>query len=115
MTGDIGEEGVSRISADPADLSSLVLKVPHHGSSRSSPLSFFETVRPRAAIISCGYENRYGFPGNRPIERLRAVGADVFRTDLDGAVTVTTDGGYLKIETMTGRRLFEKIAEAGSR
>ncbi|MBN2225466.1 MAG: DNA internalization-related competence protein ComEC/Rec2 [Deltaproteobacteria bacterium] len=109
MTGDIEREGFARIQADRLDVSAVVLKAPHHGSPSSNSLTFLEAVNPRAAIISCGYENPFGFPGKKSLTGLREVGADVFRTDLDGAVTVTTDGGYIEIESMGGRRLYEYI------
>jgi competence protein ComEC len=115
MTGDAEEEGLSRIVADGTDLRSLVLKVPHHGSSPSSPLFFLESVSPRVAVVSCGFDNPYGFPGEKSLERLREVGADVFRTDLAGAISVATDGRYLRIETMNGARLYEDIPDAGCR
>jgi competence protein ComEC len=111
MTGDIANEGIGRILDSGTDLSSSVLKVPHHGSSLSSPLSFLKSVTPRAAIISCGFDNPFGFPREQSLARIRKVGAEVFRTDLDGAVTVVTDGRYLKIKTMTGRRLYEDIPD----
>jgi competence protein ComEC len=113
MTGDIQHKGLSEMLGRGTDLSAVLLKVPHHGSSPSNPLSFLEAVRPRAAVISCGYENPFGFPGKKSLEGLRAVGADVFRTDLDGAVTVTTDGRYIEIETMKGGRLRADIPDDG--
>ncbi len=111
MTGDIQRNGLAALVARGADLSALFLKVPHHGSSPASPLSFLEAVRPTAALISCGYENPFGFPGKKSLDGLRAVGADVFRTDLDGAVTVTTDGRHIEVETMDGRQLRADIPD----
>jgi competence protein ComEC len=111
MTGDIGREGLARIRAERNDLSAQVLKVPHHGSSASTAVPVLRTIGPRVAIISCGYDNPFGFPGKKSLAALREVGADIFRTDLDGAVTVTTDGEYIEVESMGGRRLYRDIPD----
>jgi beta-lactamase superfamily II metal-dependent hydrolase len=39
------------------------------------------------------------------LDRYRAVGAEVFRTDQDGAVMLDTDGESIDVRTFTGRRL----------
>ena len=62
-------------------------------------------VRPRVAVVSAGRGNHFGHPVPEVLERYRAVGAEIFRTDRDGAVTVDTDGYSLDVRTFTGRRL----------
>lgn len=69
-----------------------VLKVGHHGSKYSSTYDFLEMVSPSAAVISSGKENRYGHPTNETLKRLEHVGAEVYRTDLNGTMIFTTDG-----------------------
>ena len=50
-------------------------------------------------MISCGAANAFGFPAPAVVERWRAAGAEVARTDRDGAITVTIeDDGALAIE-----------------
>ncbi|WP_338676624.1 ComEC/Rec2 family competence protein [Streptomyces sp. SCSIO 30461] len=72
-----------------------VLKVAHHGSAfQEGGLS--AGVRPRLALISCGRDNNYGHPSARTISALRAHGATVLRTDVDGAIAVTGTGGELR-------------------
>jgi beta-lactamase superfamily II metal-dependent hydrolase len=39
------------------------------------------------------------------LERYRSVGAEVFRTDADGAVVVDTDGSRVDVRTFTDQRL----------
>jgi competence protein ComEC len=68
-----------------------VVKVPHHGSPTSSSAAFVAAVRPVLAVISCGAANQFGFPSPDVVERWRAAGASVARTDSDGAITVTID------------------------
>jgi len=65
-----------------------VLKVAHHGSRTSSSAPLLERLAPRVALISVGWRNRFGFPHKPVLERLRAGGTAVYRTDRDGAITV---------------------------
>ena len=74
------------------ELRSQVLQVGHHGSAYATSPEWLAAVRPRIAIISCGLHNEYHHPSPRTIKRLTAFGATVYRTDKNGAVTVTTDG-----------------------
>lgn len=77
-----------------------VLKVGHHGSSRSSTESFLERVRPLFAVISVG-KNMYGHPAPDAIGRLMSSGANVLRTDVHGAVTVKVQAGDLKVSAQS--------------
>ena len=70
----------------------VLLKVGHHGSKTSSSKEFIEYVQPDVAVISCGYHNSYGHPHAEVVERLVASGAQVFRTDLQGAIVVKSGG-----------------------
>jgi competence protein ComEC len=82
----------------PTSLRADVLKVGHHGSSTSSSPRFLAAVSPREAIVSAGRRNRFGHPHPAALAALAAVGARIWRTDRDGAVTVTTDGRSLVVE-----------------
>lgn len=70
----------------------VLLKVGHHGSKTSSGEAFISYVNPDIAVISCGYRNTYGHPHAEVLERLVLSGAEVFRTDLQGAVAVNLGG-----------------------
>ncbi len=65
-----------------------VVKVPHHGSPTSSTLPFIAATAPTWAVISVGRDNRWHFPSPDVVKRWQAAGADVLRTDRDGAVTI---------------------------
>jgi competence protein ComEC len=65
-----------------------VLLVPHHGSRTSSSEEFIAAAAPRWAVVPAGYRNRFGHPAREVLERYRAAGVRVLRTDLDGAVSV---------------------------
>lgn len=76
-----------------------VLKVGHHGSSTSSSEEFIAAVSPQIAVISVGEGNSYGHPHESTLERLKAHGVQVLRTDLCGTITITCDGTQYRIKT----------------
>jgi len=82
-----------------------VLKVPHHGSKSSSTATFLDALQPRLAIVSAGRGNRHGHPAPAALARYAARGTEVFRTDLDGAIQLDTDGHTMTVRTCSGRRL----------
>ena len=90
FTGDVEAEGEDVLVAAGLGAADVV-KVPHHGSPTSSTAALVAATHPALAVISCGVANAFGFPSPDVVERWRAAGADVARTDLDGAVTVTVD------------------------
>jgi competence protein ComEC len=92
------EEEDELLARAPASLRADVLKVGHHGSATSSSPAFLAAVAPREAIVSVGRRNRFGHPHPLTLAALAACGARVWRTDRDGAVTVTTDGRALEVE-----------------
>ncbi len=74
------------------DLSADVLKVAHHGSETSTSYAFLDAVLPEYAIISVGQDNSYGHPDDAVLSRLRDADVQVFRTDMQGDIVVTSDG-----------------------
>ena len=58
------------------------------------------------AVVSVGRGNTFGHPAPEVLDTYRQLGAQIFRTDQDGAVTVDTDGHSLDITTFTGQRVF---------
>jgi len=76
-----------------------LLKVAHHGSATASSQAFLDAIEPKVAVISVGADNDYGHPAPSTVDRLRGVGASVYRTDLDGTVDVSTNGEDLVVAT----------------
>ncbi|WP_230556745.1 DNA internalization-related competence protein ComEC/Rec2 [Teredinibacter turnerae] len=73
-----------------------LLTVPHHGSKTSSSVQFVSQLDPEFAVISAGYNNRYGHPHKDISRRYSQQGARIFRTDLDGGISFSlqADGVY---------------------
>lgn len=92
LPGDITGEQEAALLEGGAALKSTVTQVPHHGSALSSRPDFLEALGADIAVASAGHENIFGFPRPEVIERYRAAGTALYRTDLNGAVTVGTDG-----------------------
>lgn len=99
LTGDIERAAEAALLArDAAALRADVLLVPHHGSRTSSSAEFLAAVRPNAAIAPAGYRNRFGHPEAEVLERYRAAGARILRTDRDGAVSVRLGAAGVTLE-----------------
>ena len=92
FTGDLEKTGEQLLLSSGADLKADVLKVGHHGSSTSTSPDFLRAVDPRAAVISCGANNEFGHPHKEILSLLEDAGVRVLRTDLDGTVTIFSDG-----------------------
>jgi competence protein ComEC len=77
-----------------------VLKVAHHGSADDGLRELLRAVRPRIALVSVGAGNDYGHPAASTIAALEeAAGVDVYRTDLDGAIAVESDGRRIEVRS----------------
>jgi beta-lactamase superfamily II metal-dependent hydrolase len=74
------------------DLNAKVIKVAHHGSKYATSEEFIKRVHPEAAIISDGAWNRYGHPAQAVLDRLKGANVKLWRTDLQGEITITTKG-----------------------
>lgn len=99
LMGDAGPETEQALLESGVGLASDVLKAGHHGSGSSTSAAFLAAVRPRLVLVSAGAGNTYGFPSPAVLARCARAGAEVLRTDLDGAVEVLTDGHRLTVRT----------------
>jgi competence protein ComEC len=97
FVGDAEHEEEEELLALGARLRADVLKVGHHGSRTSSSPAFLAAVAPTEAIVSTGVRNRFGHPHPTTMTALARAGPRIWRTDRDGAVTVTTDGASLDV------------------
>ncbi|WP_240419354.1 ComEC/Rec2 family competence protein [Paenibacillus periandrae] len=99
LTGDAEAESEKDMIKSGVDLSSTVLGVGHHGSKTSTSLTFLNKVKPQYAIIQSGKDNNYGHPDKTILSRLKKAGVSVYRNDLQGTVSVISDGKNVTIAT----------------
>jgi competence protein ComEC len=102
LAGDLEAEGEAALVRGGRPLTAEVLKVPHHGGRTSSMPEFLQGVRPAVAIVSAGYHNRFRHPHAEALDRYRAIGARVFRTDVHGAVTIEASGDGVVVRPFVG-------------
>ena len=90
ITGDVGAP-TERLLAEEGKLPpSELLIAGHHGSRSSNSFELVSAVRPETVVVSVGY-NSYGHPTDEALVRLPVTGADIYRTDVNGDVTVTIE------------------------
>ena len=99
MTGDIEKAVEKQILTNYPDLETTILKAAHHGSKTSSHDDFINTINAKVGIISVGANNSYNHPSAEVIESLRNSGMDLYRTDLNGTVTIECAENRYKIFT----------------
>lgn len=92
LPGDAEEQTEHRLLTKDLNLRADILKVSHHGSKYASAADYLERVKPKVAIISCGEWNRYGHPAQAVLDRLKSTDTKLYRTDLQGEITITTRG-----------------------
>jgi competence protein ComEC len=92
LPADAEEQTEHRLLTKDPDLKTKILKVAHHGSKYAASQDFLDRVKPEVAIISCGAWNRYGHPSQVVLDRLKNANVKVYRTDLQGEITITTRG-----------------------
>lgn len=93
MLGDVEAEAEQQLVARYGSmLKSDVVKVAHHGSRSSSTAELVRVTHPKYSIVSCGRHNHFGHPHRSVLSRWLRSGAEVLRTDLAGAIILTSNG-----------------------
>lgn len=77
------------------EIQSDVLVVSHHGSGNASSKEFLDAVEPQYALISCMLGNQYGHPAEETLSRLKELGCELYRTDLQNEVIAYSDGAEI--------------------
>ena len=99
LTGDMENTAETDLVNSGANLKADVLQVGHHGSSTSTSYLFLNAVLPEMGVISCGTGNKYGHPHEETLSILRDAKVDVYRTDLQGTITIGSDGQNFTVGT----------------
>ena len=76
-----------------------ILKVGHHGSRSASSPAFLNIIKPEAAVYMAGIGNDYGHPHQETLTALANIGAKIYGTDVNGSITISTDGATYTIQT----------------
>jgi len=99
LAADIEKESEQRLLKEHADkLPANLLVVSHHGSKTSSTDAFISAVHPKYAVFTVGYLNRFGHPKQEVVQRYAHSGAELLRSDEDGAILVEMDTQGLQVE-----------------
>jgi competence protein ComEC len=92
LCGDCESAAELDMLARGCNVSADVLKVPHHGALNAAETAFFEAVRAKTAVITCG-DDDVNHPASKTLERL--AGCDIYRSDMHGAIIIElTRKGY---------------------
>ena len=103
--GDIMKEAEKELVNLNCDIQSTIMVAPHHGSNSSSTQKFLKRVNPEYIIISCGTQNRFGFPAPEVMARYEKNKILTFRTDINGEISITNDGKHLILEPLNGEKI----------
>jgi len=96
FTGDCNKEAENAmISKFKGKMKSDVLIIGHHGSHNATTSNFLKEINPSLAVISCGKNNSYGHPSKDVLKRLGNAKIKVLRTDINGAITIISDGSKI--------------------
>jgi competence protein ComEC len=100
LAADIERQSELRLLKEHADkLPAALLVAPHHGSKTSSTAEFVSAVSPEYAVFTVGYRNRYGHPKQEVMQRYADNGAQLLRSDTDGAILVEMNAQGLQINS----------------
>lgn len=103
FTGDAEKkEELPILTAYGNDVRAKVLKSGHHGSKTSSSQEFLKGVQPETVLISCGAGNDYGHPHKETMKKYQALKLNIYETDKNGTITITSDGTAYDIKPEKG-------------
>lgn len=88
IPGDAERKTLRHMLDQGLDLRAQVLVLPHHSSDSSYMPEFYEAVQPQIAVASCGFENRYGYPGKKVRAWMDKAGIPLLFTGQDGQISL---------------------------
>ncbi len=111
-TGDlekIAEDAIITRYSNSNVLKADILKVGHHGSITSTSDDFLKLTMPRMALIGCGKNNKFGHPNQFILNKLSAIGCKIYRTDLNGEISICIDENAIISDNAMIKVDYEKI------
>ncbi len=111
-TGDlekIAEDAIFARYSKSDLLKADILKVGHHGSITSTSDDFLKLIMPKIALIGCGQNNKFGHPNQFILNKLSAIGCKIYRTDLNGEVSISIDKSGVIIEDAMIKVDYKKV------
>jgi len=111
LPGDIEIEQETRlVEAYGGLLASDILLAPHHGSGTSSSEPFLQRVQPLHVVFTLSRKNHWDFPDSGVVARYNGIGSQLYRSDLDGAVTITSRQNGIRVSRMRNppRRIWRR-------
>ena len=111
-TGDlekIAEDAIITRYSNSNILKADILKVGHHGSITSTSDDFLKLIMPRMALIGCGKNNKFGHPNQFILNKLSAIGCKIYRTDLNGEISICIDENAIISDNAMIKVDYEKI------
>ena len=88
IVGDLNHHGEQGWLRDGTLPRAELLVAGHHGAESSTGWALLARVQPEAVVVSVGEDNPYGHPSEAALRRIAAVGANIYRTDRCGTITI---------------------------
>ncbi|MFM2331805.1 MAG: hypothetical protein RIQ74_628, partial [Pseudomonadota bacterium] len=98
IMGDAGWDAEYKLLQQYPDLKVDVLILGHHGSKHSSAYDFLATLKPKLAIASAGFDNRYGHPSQELKNRLQALNIPLLTTVQAGTISFVFENGKVELK-----------------
>jgi beta-lactamase superfamily II metal-dependent hydrolase len=105
LTGDLESPGLDQVTRGPGGGADVMMS-PHHGSAAANTRSLAQWARPRLVVVPDSKA-----PKARKDDPYTALRAEVWVTDLDGAVTVRSNTRGLIVDSFRTRRRLELSSE----
>jgi competence protein ComEC len=102
VPGDLDGAALQRFLAENRLAEADALVLAHHGSRHGTPQVLLHAVRPRVAIVSCGWRNRFGHPHRETVERLARRSVPLWRTDHHGTIDLSAGRSGWRVESERG-------------
>ncbi len=102
--GDAGWETEYKLLKQYPDLKVDVLVLGHHGSKNSSAYDFLAALKPKLAVASAGFDNRYGHPSQELQSRLLALKIPLLNTAQTGSLSFIFNKGAVELKQQRQQR-----------